>query len=111
MEHRKIADAVIEQIMKPITYLGGNRLISCKSFPNETVFEYEVIFQHAPTDSYANFNVFISLDGEKLISYTITDRIYNSFPSLSDEVVLNQFSLRDDRQLYYRNLFHVAIRP
>jgi len=111
MGNRSIADAIVNQVRNNVSYPSADRLLKHTHYPNEDVYEYELVFLHGATNSYAYFLLFVSLDGERLLKYTITDRLMNSYPSLSDDILMDHFSTRDDRQIYYRNLFYVAVKP
>jgi len=111
MDFQSVADAVVTQALSNLTCLKGSRLLSHVSYPNEDVYRYEITAFHAPSDSTVMFEILASLNKDILLGYTIIDRLGNIIPSLTDESIQDYFSIRDDRHLYYKNYFYIAVKP
>lgn len=104
-----VNETVVDTLLKDITHPMAYRKIRETTYPNETVYQYEVSFQDLLTSQVAVFAVFISMYKEKVLGYKIFDALGNQLPVIDDRALEPYFYIVDDRE-YVADYSKVAIR-
>lgn len=109
-EYLNIANAAIDTLVKKLKCANKWKLLATTKYPNETVYQYKLMCHDASLDSYAWFDVFVSMVNDKLMGYKIYDKLGNELKTLNDELVEGYFDKRDTRE-YFADFRYMSVQP